>query len=151
GACARDPRPDAGHRPPAPGFLPPAVPVAMVGPMRRASPPLLLLATAALVGCAGELDVALPRPVAEAGFDQLRHLDQGQALLIELDGRASCDPFGDAVEALVWQVVQAPGDAQTEITRGEPLRAALAADRPGEYLLALTVHAGTRVSEPDYV
>ena len=94
-----------------------------------------------------------PLPYADAGFDQVRHLGGNAAsgaLSVELDGRASCDPMGLAFEEATWSVVSAPGRAPEPVA-GSKLRASFAATEPGEYVLALQVTYGGRLSEPDYV
>lgn len=106
--------------------------------------PLLLLA------CEGELSVPMAAPVADAGFDQLRHVVGSADLEINLDGRASCDPMGDGITTATWTVVTAPGSTP-ELDVGEDLTASFVTAESGEYVVSLVVGAGDRASDPDYL
>lgn len=116
--------------------------------MWRACLPISLLVLN--VGCDGGLSVPMAAPVADAGFDQLRHVVGGASLEIVLDGRASCDPMGDGITGASWSVVSAPAGAP-EPSADELLTAAFQAAEPGEYIVSLVVTAGDRASEPDYL
>ncbi len=116
--------------------------------MRLLCLPITLLSL--LAGCEGELTVPMAAPVADAGFDQVRHTAVVSGLEVTLDGRASCDPMGDGITEFTWSVVSAPG-AAPELVEGDHLTASFSALDLGEYLVSLVVEAGERVSEPDYM
>lgn len=103
-----------------------------------------------LVACEGELTVPMADPVADAGFDQVRHITAPSDVEVTLDGRASCDPMGDRITGATWSVVSAPA-AYPEIAPADGLTAKFRASEPGEYLVSLVVTAGERESEPDYM
>lgn len=117
--------------------------------MRRLLCLPLALAPLAL-GCEGELTVPLADPVADAGFDQVRHLGTQSELQVSLDGRASCDPAGEGLSGATWAVVSSPS-GHPEVVPGEGLTARFTVSEPGEYLVSLIVTAGERTSEPDYL
>lgn len=120
----------------------------MFGAMRGAC--FLLPLVVGLAACDGDLSVPMAPPVADAGFDQLRFAD-GEAVSIVLDGRASCDPMGEALTDVEWTLVSAPGDAP-ELEEGAALRTGFVAADAGEYLLRLVVGtADERDSEPDFL
>jgi hypothetical protein len=103
-------------------------------------------------GCAGELAVTTPSPVADAGFDQRRFLGAGPGEIdVEVDGRGSCDPAGGtSALAATWTLVAAPAGPPPNVdVRG--LVGAFHVATPGSYTLALTVRAGDRESEADFV
>lgn len=108
-----------------------------------------------LSGCAGELSEADVSPIASAGFDQVRYLGDDNTVRVPLDGRASCDPLGGALDAYHWTIIAAPPGSEVEVQApGEddnPRRAAFQAELPGTYLVALRVGAGQRVSTSDTV
>ena len=101
------------------------------------------------LACEGELSVPEPLPVADAGFDQVRYLGDASELTIELDGRASCDPMGSDFQNATWSVVSAPGEEPTP--DAEDLGATFTVTEAGEYILALQVSYGDRLSDPDYI
>lgn len=117
--------------------------------MRRLSClPIALLPLVA--ACDGELAVPLVDPVADAGFDQVRHVSAPADVQITLDGRASCDPAGEGLSGATWTIVSSPA-GHPELSAAEGLTAKFSASEPGEYVISLVVTAGERVSEPDYV
>lgn len=101
------------------------------------------------LACEGELDLPEPLPVADAGFDQVRYLGDASELTVELDARASCDPNNAAFQEAIWTVVNAPGNPPAPVA--SELGATLTVTEAGEYVLALQVQYGDRLSEPDYV
>lgn len=112
-----------------------------------------LLGCAALsAGCfEAQLELEDPAPVADAGFDQVRYLDGQPSLIIDLDGRASCDPLGSSLDDAEWRVLQAPPGSSPAISPLGTLQALFNAAVPGEYLIALNVLAGDRESPTDVV
>lgn len=105
---------------------------------------------ALLAGCEGELTVPMADPVADAGFDQVRHITAPSDVEVTLDGRASCDPMGEGLSGATWTIVSAPA-GHPEVSSGDGLTAKFTASEPGEYLVSLVVTAGERASEPDYM
>lgn len=103
-----------------------------------------------VAACEGELTVPMADPVADAGFDQVRHITAPSDVEIALDGRASCDPMGDGITSASWTLVSAPA-AHPEVAPGDGLTAKFFASEPGDYLVSLVVSAGERESEPDYM
>jgi hypothetical protein len=120
----------------------------------NALPLFMAISALALVGCADAVEVPLPAPVAEAGMDQVRFLqaDSDGTLRLGLDGRASCDPLGEALVEAHWEVLVAPAGATFVWEESEnPLRHHLTVQRAGEYVVGLTVQTHDRVSDPDVV
>ena len=113
--------------------------------MRR----VLWLVLFSSVGCVGDLAVTPTRPVADAGFDQVRFMGTAAKVTIELDGRASCDPVGAAPVTLTWTLLSAPGEHPPLVTSG--LHATFDATEPGAYTINAIAHVGDRVSDTDTV
>jgi hypothetical protein len=113
--------------------------------MRR----VLWLVLLSSVGCVGDLAVTPTRPVADAGFDQVRFMGTAPKVTIELDGRASCDPVGAAPVTMTWAVLSAPGEHPALVTNG--LHATFDASEPGDYAITATAHVGDRISDVDTV
>lgn len=128
--------------------MPRPFPPAIVVVMRHVC--LSIFVGALLLGCEGELTVPMAVPVADAGFDQVRHVVVPEDLEVTLDGRASCDPMGDGITAVTWTIVSAPAGAP-ELEVGSDLQASFLATEPGEYTVTLVVTSDDRVSEPDYM
>jgi hypothetical protein len=116
---------------------------------------VLVLAALSLTGCfEAELGVEALHPVADAGFDQRRHLGVSSSLTVEVDGRASCDPQGAPLSAGTFSIVEGP--TRPPLSALGRLRAVFEVQEPGEYLIALRVTAEDaptelRKSAPDYV
>lgn len=120
--------------------------------MRSAVLVLLLGCAALAAGCfEAQLELDDPAPVADAGFDQVRYLQGQPSLVVDLDGRASCDPLGNSLDAAEWRVLQAPPGAGPTISPLGTLQALFNATASGEYLIALNVVAGDRESPTDVV
>ena len=105
-----------------------------------------------MVGCVeGTLEVNEPMPVADAGFDQIRFLGDGDTVVVDLDGRGSCDPQRHGVDEVRWSLVDSPLNASPLLSNAGDLRALFEADLPGDYLIGLQVTAEERESPVDYV
>jgi hypothetical protein len=104
------------------------------------------------MGCAEPVDLPLPMPVAQAGMDQVRHLNDRSEVRLGLDGRASCDPLGEELIDAHWQVLLAPGGATFSWESSEnAMRHHLLVKRPGEYVVGLVVETHDRKSDLDAV
>lgn len=103
----------------------------------------------AVLGCTADVSGPNRAPVAVAGSD--RAAEPEQRLL--LDGAGSYDPDGDAL-AFRWTLLSAPAGAGAGLEIGQtaglqPSQAALTPDRPGTWLVALTVSDGRLDSARD--
>ena len=120
----------------------------------RISPKLLgltlLFALSTIVSCAQEIDLPGAAPWADAGDDQWRQWN-GQDLVIGLDGRASCDPLGEAVKIYDWRIFSQPEEADIHLQRADSVHPSFLAKYPGQYILTLEVLSGERWSDPDPV
>jgi len=108
---------------------------------------LLLLAA---VACAQEVEFERPLPIADAGDDQLRLL-AGDSLFIGLEGRASCDPSGDLIEAYHWSLTGKPAGSQAILNDADTIHPNFEADKVGAYFVALIVEAHGETSDPDEI
>lgn len=86
------------------------------------------------------------RPIADAGFDQSVRV----GTLVSLDGGRSSDIDGDRLQYL-WKLSTAPPGSGATVTNPNSVNPSLYIDRPGNYLVALTVSDGKRSSLPDTV
>ena len=85
-------------------------------------------------------------PTADAGFDQ--HVDIGDE--VTLDGRASSDPRGGAVEYR-WHMAYKPAQSDAVLVPSDSPTPSFVADMAGVYLVTLEVTNGKRLSTPDEV
>ncbi|MBN2498026.1 MAG: hypothetical protein JXR96_25770 [Deltaproteobacteria bacterium] len=101
----------------------------------------------AFVFASCSLEVAGPNrpPVAQAGMDQETLTDTE----VRLDGSASFDPDGDALQ-YTWTMLAAPASG-AEGWASEGPQAWFVPKVPGSYLVSLEVSDGPRSSEPDMV
>jgi hypothetical protein len=109
----------------------------------------MLVTTLGLAACQASDPGPNRAPWAEAGPD--RTGAAGQAVL--LDGRGSHDPDGDALDYL-WEFLALPPGAGADLAQGvlaglEESQARLIPDRPGLWLVALTVSDGHLTSDRD--
>jgi WD40 repeat protein len=86
------------------------------------------------------------RPIADAGPDQSVRV----GTLVSLDGARSSDIDGDRLQYL-WKLSTAPPGSAATVTNADSVNPSLYIDRPGNYLMALTVSDGKRSSLPDTV
>jgi RHS repeat-associated protein len=85
-------------------------------------------------------------PVANAGQDQ--NVTVGD--LVTLDGRNSFDPDGDLI-TYNWTMMEKPLDSAATLTNPTSVMPTFVPDKPGNYLIALTVSDGQANSTPDDV
>ena len=126
----------------------------MVPPMRRTRHVICgwLLAGGLGAGCLGSsLEVESPAPVADAGFDQVRYLGDRDSIVVQLDGRASCDPLGDLIDRAIWTMEDAPLNSYDEVSIAQDMRAIFVANDPGTYLVSLKIQVADRESPADFV
>lgn len=86
------------------------------------------------------------RPIADAGLDQSVRV----GTLVSLDGGRSSDIDGDRLQYL-WKLSTAPLGSGATVTNPTSVNPSLYIDRPGNYLVALTVSDGKSSSLPDTV
>jgi hypothetical protein len=86
------------------------------------------------------------RPIANAGPDQIVRV----GTLVSLNGGGSTDVDGDALR-YTWQLGSVPPGSSATLGNPDSVNPTLLIDRPGSYLIALTVSAGTLSSLPDTV
>ena len=96
-----------------------------------------------------QLSVAISNrtPVADAGADQ--SVPHGAAQ-VTLDGTASSDPDGDALQ-YAWTLVSRPAASAAALSDASAASPTFVADVPGTYLFSLTVNDGEATSTADTV
>jgi YVTN family beta-propeller protein len=106
---------------------------------------LILLAFGMLVGLAG-CPTPNTNPVANAGSDQ--QVDVGTT--VTLDGSSSSDADGDTL-TYQWRFDERPDESQTSLSGAGMAGPSFVPDRPGTYVLSLTVLDTLGSSTPDTV
>ncbi len=86
------------------------------------------------------------RPIANAGPDQSVRV----GTLVSLNGGGSTDVDGDPLR-YTWQLSSVPPGSSATLSNPDRVNPTLLIDRPGRYLIALTVSDGTVSSLPDTV
>lgn len=95
----------------------------------------------------GDLVVQLNRPpIADAGPDH----DVTVGYEVTLDGRNSNDPDGDLI-TYKWTIIETPSRSITALNNPNSVMPTLIPDKPGDYVIALTVNDGELDSAPDDV
>jgi hypothetical protein len=84
------------------------------------------------------------KPIADAGDDQTGQVGQ----TINLDGRGSSDPDGDAL-SFQWSFTSRPSGSTASITDGLLPQARFVPDKFGLYVVQLVVNDGKVASDPD--
>ena len=85
-------------------------------------------------------------PVANAGQDQQVRVGD----LVTLDGRNSYDPDGDLI-TYNWTITSAPSGSSAALNNPTSVMPSFVPDRPGNYIILLTVNDGQVNSSPDDV
>ncbi len=85
-------------------------------------------------------------PIAQAGADQTVPLGAD----VQLDGGASVDADGDAL-AFSWKIVSKPSGSAASLDNPMAAKPNITLDKPGSYVVELTVSDGQNSSEPDTV
>lgn len=85
-------------------------------------------------------------PVANAGADQTAFVTQ----TVTLHGEHSSDVDGDAL-TFAWTIVSAPSGTSAVLTNPTSVTPSFVVDRPGTYVVRLTVNDGTVTGAPDTV
>lgn len=107
--------------------------------------------TLLLCGCGGGSDgqrQSNRAPVANAGKDI--QVNREVLAKVELDGRQSQDPDGDAL-SYYWEIVSAPEGAVNIVNDDEKAQASFTAFESGSYLLRLTVKDSAGMTSQDLV
>ncbi len=95
-------------------------------------------------GCSSETPGSNRPPVARAGGDRVVSVFEP----VELDASESFDPDGDDLE-YQWDLLARPSGALAVINDRLLQQARLTPDRPGEWVVRLTVSDGRLASDPD--
>lgn len=85
-------------------------------------------------------------PVANAGQDQQVRLGD----LVTLDGRNSYDPDGDLI-TYRWTITETPSGSGASLSHPTSVMPTFVPDRPGNYIIVLTVNDGRVDGSPDDV
>jgi PKD repeat protein len=85
-------------------------------------------------------------PVANAGQDQQVRVGD----LVTLDGRNSYDPDGDLI-TYNWTIAESPSGSSPALSNPTSVMPTFFPDKPGDYIIFLTVNDGQADSSPDDV
>ncbi|MEM1159399.1 MAG: PKD domain-containing protein [Pseudomonadota bacterium] len=92
------------------------------------------------------VEVTNAPPIADAGPDQTAFVGD----VATLDGSASSDPDGDALQ-FTWTVIDRPAGSTAQVAGGDTATPTFSPDRRGDYVLQLVVSDGAGSSAPDFV
>lgn len=88
-----------------------------------------------------------PRPVADAGSDQNKYLNQ----TVSLDGSGSFDPYGGEIVSYTWRLLSRPVGSTAALSSTSVVNPTITPDVLGNYIISLYVSNGSVTSATDNV